>query len=156
MILFQFLLTDYKSENLVQTLLKIRNAINTLFLSSNGSEDQDSCKTVIFQELQKLSLSSKNLSEAWLNMISTIKTASEHKPIDYLILFMLHHTIQLKRKIIEAIFKKRVLTGLFNINHLEKMFEKCLLGQLMKEYFYTIVEIGKYNSYFRNTKILTI
>lgn len=110
---------------------------------SKKTQDKDSCKTLVFHKLQQLAVSSKNISEALLNMISVIKNACDHKPVDYIILFMMHHTVPFKKKIIEAIFKKRVQTGLFKINQLEKMFEKYLFDQLMKDYFNSILEIGK-------------
>lgn len=141
-IIFQFLLTDCKSQNLVQTLLKIRNAIDALMLNSHKKGEKDSCKILIFQKLQILTVSSKNISEAWLNMIAVIKSSSDHKPVDYLIMFMLHHIIPFKKKIIEGIFRKRIQMGLFKINQMEKMFEKYLIHQLIKDYFHSIIEIG--------------
>lgn len=144
--MFQFLLTDCKSLNLVQTLLKIRNAIDTQMQNSETTEEHNSCKILIFNKLLSLAVSSKNISEALLNMISAIKISSDHKPVDYLILFMLHHAIPFKKKIIEAIFRKRVQNGLFKINMLEKIFERYLLDQLMKDYFNSIIEIGMYVS----------
>lgn len=143
-LIFQFLLTDCKSQNLVQTLFKIRNAIDTLMLSSNKNEEKDSFKTLLFYKLQSLTVSSKNISEAWLNMISGIKSANDHKAVDFLILFMLHHTVPFKKKIIELIFRKRVLNGLFKVSQLEKMYDKYILDQLMKDYFNSIVEIGNF------------
>lgn len=136
------MLTDCKSQTLMQTILKIRNAIDVLMLSSDKSQGNDSYKTLIFHKLQTLTVSSKNISEAWLNMISAIKTASDHKPVDYLLLFMLHHTVPFKKKIVEAIFKKRVQMGFLKINQLEKMFDKYLFEQLMKDNFNSIVELG--------------
>lgn len=110
--------------------------------NSEISEEQNSCKILVFKKLQSLAVSSKTISEALLNMISTIKNYSDHKPVDYLILFMFHHAIPFKKKIIEAIFRKRVQTGLFKINLLEKVFGKFLLDQLMQDYFNSVIEIG--------------
>lgn len=112
--------------------------------SSEIFEEQNSFKILIFTKLQNITVSSKTISEALLNMISAIKNSSDHKPVDYIILFMLHHAIPFKKKIIEAIFKKRVQTGLFKINLLEKIFEKYLFDQLMKDYFNSIIEIGMF------------
>lgn len=112
--------------------------------SSDKSEEKDSLKTLIFHKLQTITVSSKNISEAWLNMISLIKSACDHKPVDYLILFMLHHTVPFKKRIVEGIFRKRVQNGLLKIKQLEKMFEKYLLSQLLKDYFNSIAEIGNF------------
>lgn len=138
-------MTDCPSQNLVQTLFKIRNAIDTIMIGSNKCEERDSCKILIFHSLKMITVPSKNVSEAWLNMISVIKTACDHKPIDYLILFMLHSLLPFKKKIIEAIFRKRIQNGLFKLNQLEKMFDKYLLEQLMKDYFNSILQIGNFS-----------
>lgn len=143
-------MTDCKSQTLVQTILKIRNALDTIMLTSAKNKEKESCKILIFNKLQTYAISSKIISEAWLNMISMIKSHSDHKPVDYLILFMLHGTISLKRRFIEAVFKKRIHSGLFKINHLEKMFEKYLPQQLLKDYFNSIIEIGRYIHQYRS------
>lgn len=137
-------MTDCKSQNLTHTLLKVRNALDTMMLTSDKNKEKESCKILIFNKLQTYALSSKVISEAWLNMISSIKLHSDHRPVDYLILFMLHGTVPFKRRIIEAIFKRRVHTGLFKISQIEKVFEKYLPQQLFKDYFNSIVEISKY------------
>lgn len=141
-ILLQFLLTECKSQNLVPTLLKIRDSLDTIMLSSNQSKEKESCKILIFNRLQAFAISPKTITEAWLNMISGIRVHSDHKPVDYLILFMLHATVKFKKKIIEAIFRKRIHMGLFKIGPLEKLLEKYMPAQLLKDYFGSIVEIG--------------
>ncbi|KAJ8958316.1 hypothetical protein NQ318_017462 [Aromia moschata] len=141
-VLLQFLMTDCKSQTLVGTLFKVRNALDTIMLSVDKSKDRESSKIVIFNRLQALAVSPKNVAEAWLNMISSIKVHSDHRPVDYLILIMLHSTAKFKKRVIEAIFRKRIDSGLFKIALLEKMFEKYLLQQLLKDYFGSIVEIG--------------
>lgn len=115
-----------------------------MLTSSDKNKEKETCKILIFTKLQALAVSPKTVSEAWLNMMSSIKSSADHKPIDYLIIFMVHTTAHYKRRIIEAIFRKRVQTGLFKINNLEKMFEKYLPQQLLKNYFNSMVEIGKY------------
>ncbi|KAG5898486.1 hypothetical protein JTB14_015490 [Gonioctena quinquepunctata] len=141
-ILLSFLMSDCKSQNCVQTLLTIRNALDKAMLSTDKSKDKESSKILIFNKLQAYTLSSKNIVEAWLNMISSIKSHSDHRPIDYLLLFMLHSTVTNKKRIIEVIIRKRVNNGLLKINQMEKMFEKYLSQQLLKDYFPSIVEIG--------------
>ncbi|CAH1173893.1 unnamed protein product [Phaedon cochleariae] len=141
-ILLAFLLTDCNPQNCVQTLMKIRNTMETVMLSTDRSNEKDSCKILIFNKLQSFTLSTKTISESWLNMISNIKSHSDHKAIDYLILFMLHSTMIPKKKIIESMFRKRVHSGFFKISQMERMFDKYLPHQLLKDYFESIVEIG--------------
>lgn len=141
-ILLSFLMTDCKSQNSVPVLLKIRNALDSIMVTIQKTKEKETSKILIFNKLQSFTLSSKAISEAWLNMISSIRSHSDHRPIDYLIMFMLYNIVPFKKRIIEAIFKKRVHAGLFKINLLEKMFEKYLPQQLLKDYFTSIVEIG--------------
>ncbi|XP_050510228.1 Fanconi anemia group D2 protein isoform X3 [Diabrotica virgifera virgifera] len=143
-ILLSFLMSDCKSQNSVPVLLKIRNALDSIMLTPEKSKDKESSKILIFNKLQSFTISSKAASEAWLNMISSIKSSSDHKPIDYLIMFMLYNVAPFKKRIIEAIFRKRVHSGLFKINNLEKMFDKYLPQQLLKDYLTSIVEIGSH------------
>ncbi|XP_056647952.1 Fanconi anemia group D2 protein [Diorhabda sublineata] len=138
-ILLSFLMSDSKSQNSVPVLLKIRNALNSLMLTLEDSKEKESAKILIFNKLQYFTLSS---NAGWLNMISSINSSSDHKPVDYLIMFMLYHVTPSKKRIIEAIIKKRIHSGLFKINNLEKMFDKYLPQQLLNDYFTSIVKIG--------------
>ncbi|KAJ8931775.1 hypothetical protein NQ314_015307 [Rhamnusium bicolor] len=87
-ILLQFLMTDCKSQNLVATLFKVRNALDTIMLSSEKGKEKESSKILIFNRLQASAVSPKTIAEGWLNMISNIKVHSDHKPIDYLIFYI--------------------------------------------------------------------
>lgn len=138
-ILLSFLMSDSKSQNSVPVLLKIRNALNSLMLTPEKSKEKESAKILIFNKLQYFKLSSNT---GWLNMISSINSSSDHKPIDYLLMFMLYHETPSKKRIIEAIFKKRIHSGLFKINNLEKMFDKYLPQQLLNDYFSSMVKMG--------------
>lgn len=140
-ILLEFLVSNIKNQNLCETTIKIRNALDS-FLITNKTKENESNIIVIFSRLQTFATASSAIVEAWLNMISSIKTHSDHKPIDLLILFMLHSCIKFKRKIIEAIFRKRVQMGFFKIILIEKLFTDYIPQQLMKNYFSSMVEIA--------------
>ncbi|KAH1024215.1 Fanconi anemia group D2 protein homolog [Dendroctonus ponderosae] len=138
-ILIKFVLSDFKSQNL-PTLIKIRNSLDNLMGGSfkeNGSD-----KTVIFYCLQNAALTQKLVAEGWLNTISSFKLHSDHKPIDFLIMFMLHKTCEMRKRIIEAIFRKRVSLGLFKEALLQRTFDKYLTQQLLKDYIRNIMQIG--------------
>ncbi|KAJ8984875.1 hypothetical protein NQ317_002715 [Molorchus minor] len=105
-VLLQFLLTDCKSQNLVPTLIKVRNALDTIMVNTEKNKEKESCKILIFNRLQAFAVSPKHVAEAWLNTISSIKVHSDHRPVDLLILFMLHATVRFKkRKLFEILCK---------------------------------------------------
>ncbi|CAH0552564.1 unnamed protein product [Brassicogethes aeneus] len=139
-VLLEFLMADTKIQNNFQTFIKIRNSLDTLMMSVDS--EKDSNKIVIFSKLQMYCRTSKIISEAWINTISGIKNPADHKPVDLLILFMLHATSKLKNKSIETLMRKKVTTGFFKINHLDRLFDEFMPQQLLKEYFTTMVEIG--------------
>lgn len=117
-------------------------------LSSDKSKEKYSYKILIFHKLKAITESSQTIMDAWLNMMSNIKTVVDHKPVDYLLFFMLHNAAPFKRKIVEALFRKKVQSGLFKISQLEKVFEKYILDQLLKDYFNSIVDIGKLHPHY--------
>ncbi|CAH1971271.1 unnamed protein product [Acanthoscelides obtectus] len=144
-VLLSFLMSDCKSNNIVPTLMKIRNALDMMMSSTTkDNKERESCRILIFNKLHMYAISPKIVSESWMNMICGIRSHSDHRPIDYLLLFMLHSKAHLKKRIIELTFRKRIQSGLFKIKQLEKMFEEYMPQQLLKEYFESIVRIGCY------------
>ncbi|XP_066147359.1 Fanconi anemia group D2 protein [Euwallacea fornicatus] len=143
LILIKFLISDNcKSPNIVATLLKIRNSLDNMIGVS--SKEKESDKTMIFHYLQSSALAQKHVAEGWLNTISNCKTSMDHKPIDFLIIVMLHHVFEGRKKVIEAIFRKRVSRGLFKVNLLEKGFEKHMTQQFLNDYMNDLIQIGCY------------
>ncbi|RZC34215.1 Fanconi anemia group D2 protein [Asbolus verrucosus] len=142
-VFLEFLMTDYKAQNLSATLMKIRNALDTIMASTDKkNKEKESGKIMIFQRLQSLSSTVKTVSESWLNVISSIKVHTDHKPVDLLVLFMLHSSAKLKKRPIEVTFRKRVKEGTFKCSLLEQFFEKYLPQQLLRDYFTSMVEMG--------------
>ncbi|XP_050307221.1 Fanconi anemia group D2 protein isoform X2 [Anthonomus grandis grandis] len=140
LILIKFLISDYKSQAVPTMLLKIRNSLDNIV--GNSSRGKDSDKTLIFHYLQTSAVTQRVVAEQWLTLISNIKVSADHKPIDLLIIFMLHHTSELRKKAVEMVFRKRVSSGLFKLSLLEKMFDKYMTQQLLKDYVTNIIKIG--------------
>ncbi|XP_030765389.1 Fanconi anemia group D2 protein homolog [Sitophilus oryzae] len=138
----QFLLSDSKLPSLVPTLFKIRNVLDNILPSRSSQEEVESNKVLILQHIHMFTLSRKAISEGWLATVSNIKSSTDHKPIDYLIMFMLHHTSEVRKHLIEGIFRKRISMGLFKIEFLEKLFEKYMSQQILRDYMPSIIEIG--------------
>lgn len=143
-ILIEFLMSDYKAQNLPNTFLKIRNALDSIMGSGDLSRntEKESAKIVIFKRLKALTTAPKQVSDAWLTVINNIKVHKDHKPIDLLLLIMLHKTVKLKKRNVEMIIRKKVKDGVFKCDLVERLFSKYLLRQLLMDYFSSIVEIG--------------
>ncbi|KAL1497121.1 hypothetical protein ABEB36_008131 [Hypothenemus hampei] len=143
LLLLKFLLSDFKLQSSqIGTLLQIRNSLDSIV--GNGKSDKQSDKTLIFSYLQTSAVTQKALAEGWLNTISSCKNSSDHKPVDILIIFMLHHTSEIRKRILQALFRKRVSLGLLKPILLDKSFEKYFTQQLLKDYVSDIIEIGCY------------
>lgn len=142
LIFVRFLISDFRSPTIVTTLLKIRNSLDNMV--SNTSKEKESDKTLIFNYIQTSALTQKVVTEGWLNTIANCKSAIDHKPIDLLIIIMLHHNTDMRKRHIQMIFRKRVGLGLFKVGLLEKAFEKYMTQQFIKDYMSDIIEIGCY------------
>ena len=140
-VFLDFLMSDCTSRTLPGTLMKIRSSLNAIMGNDNPDKDKESSKVVIFTRLQKSAVT-KVVSEGWLSLISNIKVHTDHKPIDLIILFMLHSNTKLKKRTIETTFRKRVKEGLFKCGLLEQGFDKYFPQQLLRDYFNSVVEIG--------------
>lgn len=139
-VMLDFLLSEASVKNLPVLLLKIRVALDSVMTENDNDSEKQSAKILIFNKLQSTA-SSKNIVDAWIGVISSFKKHTEHKPIDFLILFMLHSCGKLKKRPIELLFRKRIKDGLFKITHIEQLFEKYFPQQLLRNYFNSILEI---------------
>lgn len=141
-ILFQFLVTGYKSDNLIPILFKARNTFDNILKTESEEIEVITNKLVVCKELQILISRRKNVFDGLMGMISTIADSSKHKPIDIIILFMLHSINNSNKTLIEATFKKRIKAGLFKIDLIEKTFEKCFIQHLFNSYFQSMLDIA--------------
>ena len=137
-IIYDFLLADNKT--LPNTLSIYRNSLDTIVGEKSTEEDTISNKVIIFDKL-RASAFSKGVFEAWTNVIVNVRNFnSEQKPIDVLILFMLH-SVGRKRDV-EAIFKKLVKSGALKITFLDDLFERYVIFQILHDYLHSIIEIS--------------
>ncbi|CAG8451010.1 4382_t:CDS:10 [Acaulospora morrowiae] len=82
----------------------------------------------------------KFVMNAWLKEISDIETERNHKIIDILILFLLHSMPSIKKKV-EAIFCKKISSGLFSKNLLETTITFHFEG--LRDYFNDILTLSE-------------
>ncbi|GJQ69554.1 hypothetical protein Trydic_g6650 [Trypoxylus dichotomus] len=141
-VLFDFLTCDCKPINLPVVLLKCRDALNDLMRNGTIDKEKESRKVIIMNKLQILA-ASKVQFEGWMNLLSNLthfKTV--HKPIDIIILAMLHSTGTNQKARIEGLIKKHVKTDSLKKQHLEMVFEKYFIKQILQDYFMSIIEIA--------------
>ncbi|CAG8441668.1 4041_t:CDS:10 [Acaulospora colombiana] len=82
----------------------------------------------------------KFVTNAWLKEISDIEAEKDHKIIDILILFLLHSIPILKKKV-EAIFCKKISSGLLSKNLLETTITFHFEG--LRDYFNDIISLSE-------------
>ncbi|RHZ86697.1 hypothetical protein Glove_46g140 [Diversispora epigaea] len=82
----------------------------------------------------------KFVTNAWLKEINDVELEKDHRIIDVLTLFLLHSIPSLKKKV-EAIFCKKILSGLFSKNLLEETIKYHFEG--LRDYFDDILIISE-------------
>lgn len=140
-IILEFLTSDCKSQNLKNTVLQIRNALDIIVGNESASQEAETRKIVALDKFRSCSCNSKQLFEAWISMIGSINQPSDHKPIDLIILIILYSTGTTRKKTIEIILKKRLKLGLFRTQILEKIFERYVGNKFIDDYLQTMIEI---------------
>ncbi|KAF5286864.1 hypothetical protein FQA39_LY00397 [Lamprigera yunnana] len=141
-ILFEFIISECTSKDLENILLQARNVLDSILGDASSSNEKESTKVLICNQLRALTTSRKPLFEGWLTLISSIRLNTDVKPVDILILFMLHSIGKSRCASIELLIRKRIKLGLFKITQLEALFKSYFTPQILKDYFNAIVGIG--------------
>lgn len=139
-IVYEFLITCVNLQNLPKILLKIRNVADMIMVSRN--KDADTNKLILLQHLKSSAISSKMIYDGWLTLISNFRIYTDHKPIDFLILFLLYDVANAKKKTIETVLRKKITGGLFKIQTAETLFSKYITVQILKDYFNNFTELA--------------
>ncbi|CAG8500289.1 20390_t:CDS:10, partial [Cetraspora pellucida] len=82
----------------------------------------------------------KFVKDAWLKAINDVNTTNNHKIIDILILLILHSIPSTKKKV-ETIFHKKIVSGLFTPDLLEKTIKHHFEG--LRDYFSDILLLSE-------------
>lgn len=138
-VLLEFLITDCDSKTLPEVLLKTRHAADSIM----GSE-KDDCETRSNKQAvcDSLFMLSRKVLDGWLQVITSIHNFEQHKPIDILILVMLHSYNTNRNAAIEAAFKKRIKTALFKPPLLDDLFKHYLGAQVIKDHLESFIKIS--------------
>ncbi|KAL1115915.1 hypothetical protein AAG570_006204 [Ranatra chinensis] len=89
-----------------------------------SGEELSTVQSLAFDKLKDAVLKSRKLADAWLKNIMKVKNASKHKPIDFVMLLILHCTTtdQVKKKAVETAFRTKIRAGEFNENLVKDTF----------------------------------
>lgn len=139
-ILYDFLIRD--TSDLQTIFLKIRNMLDTILMQNDVNEENETNKTVLLTKLQTSALTTKPVYDTWLQLLTNIR--NDHKPVDVLLLFMLHSTVETRRHQIEMLFKKKIKNDQLKIGLLEAFFERNVTAQFFKDHFNTFLKIASY------------
>lgn len=143
-ILYDFLIMDSNLEDLQSIFIKVRNVLDSILVHTDTNAEIETSKTVLLTKLQNSALSSKTVYDAWLTLLSNIRSSNDHKPVDVLLLFLLHSTSKVRRHNTELLFKKKIKNGQLKTVLLKLFFEKFVTAQFLKDHFNSFLEIASY------------
>ncbi|XP_059049077.1 Fanconi anemia group D2 protein [Achroia grisella] len=120
---------------------------NTLGWSTSISKQQEIATSQVLTAvaIRNSMVSSKVIANAWLKVASTVKSSTDHKPIDIIILLILYSTSEEKQKLVDNVIKKQIKCNVLKEVLVDECFEKfkpilkdylkhliCLTNSLMK------------------------
>lgn len=139
--MFHFLVSDCKPSSLPNVLGKTRLTIDAA-MHEKATGDRDSEYVLAFQEIRNMTYGpNSRLTEAWLNIIASVRIATDHRPVDLIILFMLHSGSLAQRRAVEALFKKKSRLALIRSELVKETFA-LLSPQLFNDYLSSALMIG--------------
>lgn len=103
--------------------------------------DISSTLFLIFEKLRDSVLKSKKLADIWLKNIGKVRTAAYHKPIDIIMLLILHSISPdlTRKKAVEAVFKNKIRIGHFKESLIQDTLSVGLV--IIKEYFSGLLKL---------------
>jgi len=75
-------------------------------------EKTKSVECIILDRMNMAMATDKWMGDAWLSAVESVRDVSEQKPLDLLVLVLLHKTQQ-RRKVVESIVRNKIRAGLF-------------------------------------------
>lgn len=156
--IIQFLVADCRSANLVNILTRIRWAINNVISKESVKNvDEESNQVITFQQLRILTADPVGkVADGWIQVISSVKTAGDHRPIDLLILFMLHSGNLGKEKLIEQLIKKKIKSKHLKVDFVEDTIKNYLPAQIYTEYLCSIETIASHLVFTQDVRYIEI
>lgn len=142
-ILYDFLISDCNFEGIHNILSKIRTVLNNIFINiAQTNNNNESMKVIIIGKIKNSSALLKEIYNGWLTLISDVKVDHDHKPIDLLILFILHSISSNRKQLIYNIFKRHIKSKLFKLSLIKICLKDYVNAEILQECLTSIVEIG--------------
>ncbi|KAE8746145.1 hypothetical protein FOCC_FOCC007146 [Frankliniella occidentalis] len=91
-----------------------------------------STKSLTFRNLRGAFLSIPSLATAWRKNIKSIQSPNDHRPIDIMMLVLMHCKASNRRQPVEMLWRNRIKTKMFTHSLLEETFEVLLV--VLKKY----------------------
>ncbi|CAL4104392.1 unnamed protein product, partial [Meganyctiphanes norvegica] len=111
----------------------------SVFVQATDKEDA-AYQVLFFRNIKMASLIHKFLINAWLKAINDVEEVKMNRPLDFLLLIVMHDAVPAKRRPIESILRNKIRFGLFTSALLEQTFE-CH-PTVVKEYFESVKKIA--------------
>ncbi|XP_011560039.3 Fanconi anemia group D2 protein [Plutella xylostella] len=92
------------------------------------------------QAIRASAVGSKAVGNSWIKAISLCKTATDHRPIDIIILILLYSANEERQKQVENLIKKQIKMNILKENLLDDAFEKY--KPILREHLHYIIELA--------------
>lgn len=144
--IIRFLVADCRASNLINILTRTRWALNSVITKeSRNVTDEESNQVITFQQLRKLTLGPMGkVADGWIQVISSLKSSADHRPIDFLILLMLHSVDDGRKRMIEGLIKKKIKLKHLKADFVEETIKNYLAAQIYREYLRSIEMIASH------------
>uniref|UniRef100_A0A1B6D3Q6 Fanconi anemia group D2 protein n=2 Tax=Clastoptera arizonana TaxID=38151 RepID=A0A1B6D3Q6_9HEMI len=136
--MIKFLFSGCETSNLSEII----TALRTELVFDQSHKDICSVQVMVYSNLKDALLSSRHLADIWLKNINGVLSHLEHKPMDFLMILLLHAiAIDLpKQRSIETVLRNRIKSGHFLEGLVQETFQTHIA--VVKEYFTTLLKIG--------------
>ncbi|XP_076303997.1 fancd2 isoform X2 [Tachypleus tridentatus] len=150
-IVIKFLLNNLKPEDAFEIVSEVRNNLDftTSFppaKSSTPRKRKASDKTdrgaefLTIDAIRSILRFQKTVCDNWIKAIETVKTPAEHKPLDLLLLILLH-SLELRRKPVESLLRNKIRAGHFTEVLLQVTFGSH--SEVLEEYSISVLNIAE-------------
>lgn len=100
--------------------------------TSDFAAEFESTKCLTFRNLRGAFLSIPSLANAWCKNIKGILSPNDHRPLDIMILLLMHCKASNRRKQVELVWRNRIKTKMFTHTLLVETFEVMIV--VLKKY----------------------
>lgn len=110
--------------------------------SVTNSDEIASSKAITFHSLRQAVISNPKLLLAWLKNIRAVASVYHHKPIDIMMLIVMHSKGGTQRRPAEKVWKDRITAGMFTESLLEETFQ--VLPEVLKKHVDELLDVAAF------------